>query len=51
MDLLRINMDVRRVWILGKRIHHGAVGAVMTIAGIALMAHDIKDFPWLADND
>jgi hypothetical protein len=50
MSLLRIDNQLKRVWILNKRIHHGAVGFVMTVAGIALMKHDIKDFPWLRDN-
>ena len=51
MDLLKIDMDLKRTWIFGKRIHHGAVGLVMSAAGILLMKHDIKDFPWLRDND
>jgi hypothetical protein len=50
MSLLRIDNELKRVWILNKRIHHGAVGFVMTVAGIALIKHDIKDFPWLRDN-
>jgi hypothetical protein len=36
----------RRVWIFGQRLHHGATGAFLTVAGavgVALMAHDWKD--------
>ena len=36
----------RRLWICGQRCHHGATGALLTIAGalgVALMAHDWKD--------
>jgi len=50
MNLLRIDNELKRVWVLNKRIHHGAVGFVMTVTGIGLMKHDIKDFPWLRDN-
>ena len=50
MDLFKIDMNLNRVWILNKRIHHGAVGFVMAVTGIALMKHDLKDFPWLRDN-
>jgi hypothetical protein len=50
MGLFRYDKNLQRVWVLGKRIHHGAVGAIMTVTGIALMKHDIKDFPWLRDN-
>lgn len=41
----------RRLWICGKRIHHGLAGAAMTAAGVLLMVHDLKDAPWLRDND
>jgi hypothetical protein len=51
MSLLRINNQLKRVWILNKRIHHGAVGFVMFVGGIALMQNDWHDFPWLRDND
>jgi acyl dehydratase len=33
----------RRLWILGQRCHHGAVGALLALAGSALMAHDWGD--------
>ncbi len=36
----------RRVWIFGQRLHHGATGTVLTLAGaigVGLMAHDWKD--------
>lgn len=51
MSLLRIDTELKRVWIFNKRIHHGAVGFISAALGIALMKHDIKDFPWLRDND
>jgi hypothetical protein len=47
-----------RVYLLGRRIHHGAVGcAVVAMAfatgrrrllpiGALLIAHDARDFPW-----
>ena len=50
MSFITYDKNLQRVWVLGKRIHHGAVGFVMFAAGIALMKHDFKDFPWLQDN-
>jgi hypothetical protein len=35
-----------RVYCLGRRIHHGAVGAILTGLGLALALHDRRDFPW-----
>jgi hypothetical protein len=36
----------RRVWVFGQRLHHGATGTLLTLAGavgLGLMAHDWKD--------
>ena len=39
-----------RVYIRGRRIHHGLTGAVLATLGLALMLHDRHDWPWpLAD--
>lgn len=40
----------KRLWIAGKRIHHGAVGCALLVVGAVLMADDWKDIPWLKDN-
>ena len=34
---------LRRVWIGGQRMHHGATGIALGLAGILLVAHDWKD--------
>ena len=38
-----------RVWVFGRyRLHHGLVGLVMAVIGVALMAHDFKDrWAWI----
>jgi hypothetical protein len=41
--LVRYDAERRRVWICGKRLHHGLTGALLTAAGFALMAHDWRD--------
>lgn len=39
----------RRVWVFGQRLHHGTVGLVLTLLGVALAAHDRRDWRcWLA---
>jgi hypothetical protein len=55
-----------RNYVLGVRVHHGAIGAALVTVGarlpppsafplvatgVALMVHDRRDFPWLADRD
>jgi acyl dehydratase len=40
---LHLDRSRRRVWILGQRCHHGALGALLVGLGAALMAHDRKD--------
>lgn len=38
-----------RCYVLGRRLHHGLVGVVMAAAGLALAAHDRRDFPFRPD--
>lgn len=40
----------RRLYIGRRRIHHGRVGVVLAIAGIACMLDDILDWPWRCDD-
>jgi hypothetical protein len=47
-----------RVYVAGRRLHHGATGCGLAIAGatthrrlvaalgLALVVHDVRDFPW-----
>lgn len=35
-----------RLYIFGRRIHHGLVGACLTALGAVLSIHDRRDFPW-----
>lgn len=59
--MVKINRHEKgpRVYVMGKRVHHGAVGVGLTVGlikfkklrplclvGLALIAHDYKDFPW-----
>lgn len=32
-----------RLYVCGRRVHHGAVGAVAAAVGLALAIHDIRD--------
>jgi hypothetical protein len=41
--VVRYDAQRRRVWICGKRLHHGLTGALLAAAGFALMAHDWSD--------
>ncbi len=59
--LVAYDSEHRRVFIIDRRTHHGAVGALIAalahlwpgshprvlILGIALAFHDRRDFPWL----
>ena len=36
--LVRIDLERRRLWIGGQRVHHGATGIVLAAAGIAGLA-------------
>lgn len=42
-QLVRIDRATVRLWICGRRIHHGAVGVVATAIGVALAFHDRSD--------
>lgn len=45
---LYIDREFKRVWLYGFRVHHGLVGLVLTVIGVALMAHDFKDrWEWI----
>jgi hypothetical protein len=47
--LIGLDLNRRRVWICGQRIHHGATGILLAGIGAALVAHDWKDRPmWFA---
>jgi len=47
---MRVDMSKRQVFICGRRIHHGIVGAVAIVTGIALAIHDRHDLQhWLPD--
>jgi hypothetical protein len=35
-----------RVYLRGRRVHHGLFGALLTLAGAALCWHDRRDWPW-----
>jgi hypothetical protein len=43
--LLGLDLERRRVWVGGRRVHHGLTGLAFALAGLALMAHDWKDRP------
>jgi hypothetical protein len=34
---------MRRLWVCGRRLHHGLTGVLLAAAGCALMAHDWRD--------
>lgn len=44
--MLKYDRNLQRVWIAGKRIHHGFIGASITLVGAILMYHDRHDWPW-----
>jgi len=47
-----------RLYVAGRRVHHGSAGCVLALAGLArrdlrtvavgaaMIAHDVRDFPW-----
>ncbi len=41
--LVRVDRVRRRVWLAGQRVHHGALGVVMVLSGLALAVHDRSD--------
>ncbi|HYN51946.1 MAG TPA: hypothetical protein VES62_13570 [Thermoleophilaceae bacterium] len=44
-QLIRYDVERRRLWVLGQRVHHGTTGIVLAAVGAALVAHDWKDRP------
>lgn len=40
---IRIDRNLRRVWVLGQRVHHGMFGVILTVIGMGLMRHDRRD--------
>lgn len=39
---------MRRLWVFGRRVHHGAVGAALVAVGAVLALHDRADWrEWL----
>jgi hypothetical protein len=44
--VIRYDADLRRVYVLGRRLHHGLAGALLAAAGIVLMWDDRHDVPW-----
>jgi hypothetical protein len=63
--MIRIHRHARgpRVYVLGKRVHHGTVGVVgvcvfgftgqkrMRSLSLLMLAHDARDFPFLDRNN
>jgi hypothetical protein len=44
--MIRYDPDLRRVWVLGRRLHHGLAGVILAVAGLVLMWDDRRDAPW-----
>jgi hypothetical protein len=44
--MIRYDAELRQVWVLGRRLHHGMAGAVLALAGLLLMWDDRRDAPW-----
>jgi hypothetical protein len=38
-----------RVYVFGRRLHHGLFGIALSIVGLALAVHDRRDWPFLHD--
>jgi hypothetical protein len=36
----------RRVYVAGRRVHHGLAGLVAILVGMAAVVHDWRDRPW-----
>lgn len=41
--LVVLDRRLRRVWLCGQRVHHGAVGLGLIALGVALSVHDRAD--------
>lgn len=56
MSAIRVTMNTGRpggrVYVFGRRCHHGLVGTVLAVIGAALAWHDRHDFKtWLGFHD
>lgn len=48
VEMLRmIDWELRRVYFMSIRIHHGLLGCMLLAVGAVLIYHDRLDFPWL----
>jgi hypothetical protein len=48
--LIDVDLGNRQVFVKGRRLHHGLVGAIAITAGLVLAVHDRKDFTrWIPD--
>lgn len=45
MAVLSVTRD-RRCYLLGRRVHHGLIGALAALIGLVLAVHDRRDWPW-----
>jgi hypothetical protein len=36
-----------RVFVFGRRSHHGLAGVALLVIGVALIIHDRHDWPWI----
>lgn len=43
---MRVKLRDGRLYVCGRRLHHGLSGLLLTAFGIALVIHDLKDAPW-----
>ena len=50
MNIVRIDTQLKRVWVFNKRLHHGLVGCGLLLTGLALIIHDFADIPWIYDD-
>lgn len=39
-----------RLYVRGRRVHHGLTGVVMLVVGAVLLAHDRRDWPFALDD-
>ena len=46
VSVVRYDSKQRRVWVGSQRLHHGSIGVVLTLVGLALVVHDRHDARW-----
>ena len=45
-----VDFENRRVYVRGRRLHHGLIGAIAVAAGLAAAVHDRRDMRvWVRD--